>query len=219
MSVLFVTGAGISANAGIATYRDKGSAWKDPALEQKSHKTRYGNHLDELWDKLWGPTSVAMASAKPTHAHYAIAKSGGQVATQNIDDLHEAAATLIVEHLHGSMQIKCIRCDRTNLKAVWTSGAPVCPNCGSKKTRPDVVLFGELLNAKMMRRLEGVAGKADKIIAVGTSLNVFPAADLVLQNLGKTILINKEAVPASKFVSEFYEADADEVIDQVLESL
>jgi NAD-dependent deacetylase len=219
MNVLFVTGAGISANAGIATYRDNGSSWRDPNLEKKSHSTRYGNHLDELWDKMWGPMHEAMLRAAPTKAHYAIAQFGGTVATQNIDKLHELAGSENVEHLHGKMEPLCMRCKSDNI-AKWNgAGAPVCINCGKNKTRPNVVLFGEILNLKQLARLHNEAAKADRVIAVGTSLNVWPAADLVLENLGKSILINKEAVPAAKYVKKFYEADADEVIDEVLESL
>src|SRR5688572_1299487 len=114
MSVLFITGAGISASAGIATYRGDGggSSWTDSDLEKKSHANRYGNHLDELWDRHWGPTSRAMAEAEPTVAHTAIAafqkKHPAIVATQNIDDLHERAGSDNVAHVHGVMEAYCM---------------------------------------------------------------------------------------------------------------
>jgi len=225
VNVLFVTGAGISANAGIATYRDGGSTWVNGDLEKKSHATRYGMHLDELWDKHWGPVSKAMASAEPTYTHRAIAEfqkaNPSIIATQNIDDLHERAESDNVAHVHGSMTIKCMRCKRSHLETKWFGkGAPVCPHCGLTKTRPDVVLFGEKLNLKMFGALEAFAKHdSDVIIAVGTSLNVFPAAGLVMDNITKSIIINKDKTPFDKFAYKVYNEDCDTVIDEVLEGL
>lgn len=224
VNVLFVTGAGVSANAGIATYRDGDSSWKNHDLEKKSHASRYGNHLDELWDLHWGPMSKAMAAAEPTHAHKAIAEfqksNPSIIATQNIDDLHERAESGNIVHLHGSMVVKCIRCKQSNLEAEWSKGAPECPNCGKMKTRPDVVLFGEKLDLKIFAALEAFAKHdADVIIAIGTSLNVFPAAGLVMDNVTKSIIINKEKTKFDKFAYKVYNEDCDSVIDEVLGGL
>jgi NAD-dependent deacetylase len=224
VNVLFVTGAGISANAGIKTYRDGSSSWTDGDLEQKSHASRYGNHLDELWDKHWGPMKKSMDAAEPTHTHRAIAEfqksNPSIIATQNIDNLHERAESDNVVHLHGSMVIKCLRCKKTDLDAHWFKGAPFCPNCLSTKTRPDVVLFGEKLNLKVFGALEAFAKhEADVIIAVGTSLNVFPAAGLVMDNITKSIIINKEKTAFDKYAYKVFNEDCDSVIDEVLRSL
>lgn len=226
MSVLFVTGAGVSANAGIPTYRDSGSSWRDEDLEKKSHKTRYGNHLNELWDRHWGPLSLAMRDAEPTHTHKVIAafqeKHPSIIATQNIDDLHERAGSDNVAHLHGVMDAYCMRCKSHDIHP-WDDkkGAPQCFDCGGRKTRPDVVLFGERLNKKLMTGLEHFAQfEATHIIAVGTSLNVYPAAGLLLDTIGKvgktTIIINKEPVPMQKWASHAFNEDCDSIIEQVL---
>lgn len=224
VNALFVTGAGISANAGIATYRDGGSSWKNADLENKSHASRYGNHLDELWDKHWGPMSKAMSEAEPTYTHRAIAEfqksNPSIIATQNIDDLHERAESDNVAHVHGSMNIKCMRCKRSYLQTRWTKGAPQCPHCGKFKTRPDVVLFGEKLDLKMFGALEAFAKHdSDIIVAIGTSLNVFPAAGLVMDNIAKSIIINKESTPFDKYAYKVFNEDCDSVIDEVLRSL
>lgn len=225
MSVLFVTGAGISANAGIPTYRDGGSSWKDKDLEAKSHSNRYGMHLDELWDRHWGPLSAKMMVVEPTHAHKTIAafqkKHESIVATQNIDDLHERAGSDNVAHVHGVMTAKCMRCKSTNIHSWLGVGAPNCMDCDSRKTRPDVVLFGEMLNKKLMGGLERFAQfDATHIIAVGTSLNVFPAAGLVFDVLGKqgktVIIINKEPTAFDRWATRVYNEDCDLVIDEVL---
>jgi NAD-dependent deacetylase len=224
VNVLFVTGAGLSANAGIATYRDTDSSWKNTDLEKKSHASRYGNHLDELWDKHWGPIKKAMDAAQPTHTHRAIAEfqksNPSIIATQNIDNLHERAESDNIVHLHGDMSVRCLRCKQKNLNAAWFKGAPFCPNCLSTKTRPDVVLFGEKLDLKTFSALEAFAKhEADVIIAVGTSLNVFPAAGLVMDNVTKSIIINKEKTKFDKFAYKAFNKDCDSVIDEVLGSL
>ena len=226
MSILFVTGAGISANAGIPTYRDGGSSWKDADLEKKSHANRYGNHLDELWDRHWGPVSAAMATAQPTYTHKAIAafqqKHPAIVATQNIETLHEQAGSDNVAHLHGDMTAKCIRCKGKNVFAWSGEGAPACRDCGKTKTRPDVVLFGEMLNNKLMKGLERFATQPETthIIAIGTSLNVFPAAGLVFDVVGKigkrVVIINKKPTAYDKWANKAINDDCDSVIDDVL---
>jgi NAD-dependent deacetylase len=224
MTILFLTGAGISANAGIATYRDGGSTWTDSDLEKKSHASRYGNHLDELWDKHWGPTQVAMQNAEPTYTHKAIAEfqksHDAIIATQNIDDLHERAGSDNVAHLHGVMRTRCMKCKGTDVLPWYEKGAPACTSCWTNKTRPDVVLFGEMLDMKMFKALNAWSvQKADFVVAIGTSLNVYPAAALVMDNVKKTIIINKERTGFSKMAFRSYEGDCDELIDKVLELL
>lgn len=228
MSVLFVTGAGISANAGIPTYRDKGSSWTDKDLEKKSHSTKYGMYLDELWDKHWGPVSAQMLVAQPTHAHKAIAEFQKDmpsiIATQNIDTLHEQAGSDNVAHVHGEMTAICMKCKGKNIHTWLGVGAPNCADCGSTRTRPDVVLFGEMLNRKQFRGLDRFAKvTASHVVAVGTSLNVFPVAGLVMDVCSssriKTIIINKDKTPFDSWVTEAIHGDADDIIDDVLNKI
>lgn len=224
VKVLFLTGAGVSANAGLETYRSVGSSWTDRDLEKKSHASRYGNHLDELWDKHWGPMSIKMARAIPTYTHKAIAdfqnKFGGIVVTQNVDTLHERAGHNNVVHVHGTMNVRCIRCKETFHDVIWSSGAPNCPWCGRNKTRPDVVLFGERINKSVMENLEVYARyTADVIIAIGTSLNVFPVANLVADNVTKSIIVNKQPTMFDKYAYKVFNEDCDIVIDGILRGL
>lgn len=227
-NVLFVTGAGISASAGIATYRDKNSSWVDGDLEKKSHSTRYGNHLDELWDRHWGPTQAAMATAVPTEAHKAIAAfqkdNESIVVTQNIDDLHERAGSDNVAHVHGVMNTRCMKCKQPTDIAQWTGhGAPECVRCGKNKTRPDVVLFGEQLNAKLVNGIRVFTHDVSHLIVIGTSLNVYPVAAIVQDCLGtdiKTIYISKDGSPWDRYFDEVHTGKtADEVVPGVLDSV
>jgi NAD-dependent deacetylase len=115
-----------------------------------------------------------------------------------------------------------MRCKQGNLDVQWTKNTPSCPNCGLAKTRPDVVLFGEKLNMRLFRGIESFArNDADVIIAIGTSLNVFPAAGLVMDNVDykKIVIINKDKTPFDKFASLVIHDDCDKVIDNVLETM
>lgn len=225
MKFLFFTGAGISSNAGIAVYREEGSSWTNSDLEAKSHANRYGNHLDELWDSHWGPMKESMDNAEPTYTHKAIAefqkKHDVIIATQNIDNLHERAGSDNVAHLHGVLNAKCMRCNDGTVAKWEGNGAPKCLNCGSSKTRPDVVLFGEALDRRLFKGLEQFAYGHETlaVISVGSSLNVFPAASLVMDNTSKAYIINKDKTPLDNFARAVYHSDCDEVIDDVLSQL
>lgn len=189
--VVVLTGAGISAESGIATYRAAGSSWTDPTLERRSHASAYGNHLPALWD-FWGSLRRATAAAEPNLAHQALATQGDRCArnggsltvlTQNVDGLHQRAGSADVLELHGS--IHRTRCMRRACRAVFTDTripepgtVLTCPTCQSR-TRADITLFGEQLPTGALRRAREVMAAADLCVYVGTSGNVWPAADLV----------------------------------------
>lgn len=225
---MFFTGAGISAAAGIPTYREGGSSWKDKDLEAKSHASRYGNHLDELWEKHWGPVQNLMLSAQPTEAHKAIAAAQDKhevtVITQNIDTLHEDAGSRNIYHLHGTVDSKCIRCD-SRLIAPFTegSGAPRCLGCGKNRTRIDAVLFGEMLSKKKVYRpAYEIATTADVLMVVGSGLQVHPAATMVMDRLSTgrtTFWVCKEPPAFAKFFTQGFEGEADEYVPRLIEEL
>lgn len=220
--VLFFTGAGISANAGIITYRDGTSSWTDSDLEAKSHSNRYGNHLDELWEKHWGPTEQTMTTALPTYTHHAIRRFQKDneviIATQNIDSLHEKAGSDNIFHLHGEMTPLCMRCKSRDVENWSSGGAPQCRVCKSFKTRTDIVLFGENLKHKSFSALESWAkNEADFLVSIGSSLKVFPAAHLVMDNTSKSIIINKDTTVFNKYAQLAYADDCDSVIDEAID--
>lgn len=189
--VAVLTGAGISAPSGLPTYRQSGSGWSDPDLEAKSAASRYGNHLPELW-QFWGALRAAATAAEPNAAHLALTRAQQRcadrdgwlrVTTQNVDGLHTDAGTLFVNELHGS--IHRTRCMRRACRAVFTDdrlpepGAGLsCPTCGSR-ARPDVTLFGEQLPPGARQEAVEAMQQAQVCVYVGTSGNVWPAADLV----------------------------------------
>lgn len=181
--IVILTGAGISAESGLGTFRDTDGLWtrydlnavatpegfaRDPALVHEFYNARRAN----------------CAEADPNEAHYALARLErdfpGEVliVTQNVDDLHERAGSRAVIHMHGELRrALCAACgQRWNAPATMRPHDP-CPACGRAATRPDVVWFGEF--PYHMERIDAALTGADLFVAIGTSGNVYPAAGFV----------------------------------------
>lgn len=207
-NVVVVTGAGISAGSGIATYRSAGSGWDNPRLERISTGAQAGNHLPELWG-FWGPLRAQTAAAAPNAAHRALAAAeanvvaaGGTflVVTQNVDGLHVRAGSANVVEMHGTLHRS--RCKSRSCGTVIDDArvpapgeVPGCPTCG-RGMRPDVVLFGERLPSTVKKLVLPALGRADLCLYVGTSGNVAPASELVEVTKragGRCVLVNAEA--------------------------
>lgn len=189
--IVFLTGAGLSARAGLPTFRGPEGMWSlHPDLERAMHADALPESLNQLW-AVWPRVFAAAARSGPTPGHRAIARMGGHVITQNIDGLHQLAGSADVAELHGSAgRAVCLDAECT-----WSAelqipagpedsprpedhGAPArCPRCASR-TRPDVVLFDELLPEAALARAEQLTEQAELFVVVGTSGLVFPAAQL-----------------------------------------
>lgn len=179
MKIVILTGAGVSAESGLGTFRDEGGLWsqydledvatpegfvRDPALVQEFYNARRANCI----------------GAKPNAAHVALARLDDRavMVTQNIDDLHERGGSRDVVHMHGElMRALCAACShRWDAPTVIRTGTP-CPACGATAVRPDVVWFGEM--PYHMDRIEAAIAVCDLFVAIGTSGNVYPAAGFV----------------------------------------
>lgn len=214
--IVVFTGAGISAESGIPTFRDPMTgiwARHDPQSLETSSAFRKDAALVWGW-YLWRRTQVAQAA--PNAAHNAIAQLARTrevtVVTQNIDDLHERAGSVDVIHLHGSLaQPKCFACHRippaSSFEGLIASEGlriepPRCPRCNGK-IRPGVVWFGEDLPAAAWKRAVLAARDCDLLISIGTSGVVFPAAEIPMMALhagAYVVHINPEQVaePSSR---------------------
>lgn len=222
-NVVVLSGAGISTAAGVSAFRQGG---KDinPRIQHISHASRYGNHLDELWES-WGQRFRTMRNAKPTAAHIfikqweEILKSNGgslTVITQNVDGLHGEDAI----EIHGSFtRTRCIQHHDHIFPTPEESGVPISPICGSQRTRPDVVLFGERLSKKKINESIKAVKNADLIVVVGTSGNVFPVADWprVGKDHGATVvLVNNEPWSDNTVFDEWYSEDIQEILSPLV---
>ena len=202
------TGAGVSAESGIPTFRDQLTGlWAkfDPA--QLATATAFRNDPALVWGWYeWRRAQVA--KALPNAAHVAIAASARHVpelvvVTQNVDDLHERAGSNDVIHLHGSLQVaRCFACARPHPLAQCPSTGveasrlepPRCTHCNGK-IRPGVVWFGEDLPETALRTAFKSARNADLLLSVGTSGLVYPAAcipEIARENGARVVHINTE---------------------------
>ncbi|WP_133489228.1 NAD-dependent deacylase [Aliiroseovarius marinus] len=181
--ILILTGAGISAESGLGTFRDVDGLWtkydledvatpegfaRDPALVHAFYNARRANCLD----------------ATPNAAHDALgrlqAQHVGQVTlvTQNVDDLHERGGATDVIHMHGELAgALCAQCDHRWPAPREMSPSAPCPSCNATRTRPDIVWFGEM--PYQMDMIYAALGEADLFVAIGTSGTVYPAAGFV----------------------------------------
>lgn len=201
-NIVFFGGAGVSTESGIPDFRSTGGLyhqeWKYPPEVILSH-TFYESNPEEFF-RFYRAKLIA-PDAKPNAAHYKLAQWEQQgklkaVITQNIDGLHQAAGSINVLELHGSIHRNyCERCGKFHgLDFILSSqGVPRC-DCGGA-VKPDVVLYEEGLDQDLLARSVRLIAEADVLIIGGTSLNVYPAAGLINYYRGhKLVLINKTAV-------------------------
>ena len=179
--IVVLSGAGISAESGISTFRDSGGLWEGHDInEVASINAWYTNPQKVL--EFYNARRQAVAKAEPNHAHKKLAELQNEydinIVTQNVDDLHERAGSENVLHLHGELTYaKCMECNSFR-KRIGYLDIEMGIHCDKgHQLRPDIVWFGEEVPA-MQRALELVLD-ADICLLVGTSLEVYPAAGLV----------------------------------------
>lgn len=182
-SIVVFTGAGISAESGIPTYRSGSNAlWSAANFEQFANPRGYRAHLPASYE-WYRQRALATEAAEPNAGHLAIARLSTivpelTVVTQNVDGLHVRAGSRDVIELHGNLRES--RCDRCNGRVAWSqTEQPVCSTCGGM-LRPDVVMFEEMLSEADLGRARAAAAECDVLISVGTSNLVWPAKELPL---------------------------------------
>ncbi len=181
--VVILTGAGISAESGIRTFRASDGLWEEHRIMDVA--TPQGFARDpELVHRFYNARRAAARAAQPNPAHVALAELEADpghevlVVTQNVDDLHERAGSQNVIHMHGSLfGALCHACDHRWPAPEAMQPQDTCPECGRKATRPDIVWFNEMPYQmdRIIRELEA----ADLFVSIGTSGNVYPAAGFV----------------------------------------
>ncbi len=221
--VACLTGAGISAESGVPTFRDAQSGlWSryDPQTLASPQGFAADPGLVWRW-YMWRLDLVSQA--RPNRGHTALARLADLVSnftliTQNVDDLHEQAGSRDVLHLHGNIaRFKCNRCGRAHpLRPAERTAdqPPVCHHCGGL-VRPDVVWFGEMLTQAVLTEAWHAVERCDLLLVAGTSGMVYPAASLpgVAQAHGaKVIDINPDPSPISRTADLFLQGPAGEIL-------
>lgn len=225
--VVVLTGAGISAESGVPTFRDADGLWerhdpmdiatpeafsRDPALVYRFYNAR----------------RTQLSGAKPNAAHEALARLQrefpGEVflVTQNVDDLHERGGSPQVCHMHGELlAMACTACERSMRAAREFDGASSCPACGaSGKLRPDVVWFGEI--PYHMDEIETRLAACDMFVAIGTSGLVYPAAGFVRRALAAgatTVEINSQLSEVTDLFHHQHTGLATEAVSALVDEL
>lgn len=180
-SLIVFTGAGISAESGIKTFRDSGGLWEEFRIEDVATLEAWENNR-ELVLGFYNQRRKQLLEANPNAAHHFVAelqtKFDVQVITQNVDDLHERAGSKKVMHLHGELMKARSTVDPTLTYHLKKAELLVGDNCiKGSQLRPDIVWFGE--DVPNMEKANGLAEKADLFVVIGTSLNVYPAAGII----------------------------------------
>ncbi len=180
--LVILTGAGISAESGMGTFRDEGGLWAQHRIEDVATPEAFARN-PALVHRFYNARRVQAAEAKPNAAHHALARLQsafpGEVVlvTQNVDGLHEKAGSKAI-HMHGELsRALCAACaHRWDAPAEMKVGDP-CPACKAPATRPDIVWFGEM--PYHMDRIFEALQTCDLFAAIGTSGQVYPAAGFV----------------------------------------
>lgn len=226
-SIVILTGAGISAESGIDTFRSAGGLWEQHAVEDVA--TPQGFARDPgLVLGFYDARREALGGVEPNPAHHALGRLEVKFAgdlllvTQNVDDLHERGGSRNVCHMHG--ELKSALCTSCETRLRWEGpmiSRPPCPVCQAPTLRPDVVWFGEI--PYQMRRIEEALSVCDLFVSIGTSGAVYPAAGFVQQakRLGAhTLELNLEPSEGTPIFAEARHGPASELVpawvDEVL---
>lgn len=219
--IVFFTGAGLSAESGIPTYRGQGGIWHQYNYRDYACQRAFDRDPEKVWD-FHDKRRERVAACEPNTAHRIIAeiqhgKPDTVIITQNIDGLHQRAGATAVIELHGSLwRVRC----RDEDKVVANTQIPIHPRrcaCGAY-WRPDIVWFEDMLDPAVLSRAADALAAADLIVSIGTSGVVYPAADLpriAMRNGAVSIEINIEDTAVSHLYQYRMRLPAGEALSQL----
>jgi len=233
-SIVVLTGAGVSAESGLATFRDSNGLWNNHRIEDVATPEAFLRNPKMVWE-FYSARRRGALSAKPNAAHHALAafaKSSEDwgveftLVTQNVDGLHESAhrktGAAMPLTMHGRVcESRCTQCGRVFPdEKIYEAGQLPQSQCCRKLLRPHIVWFGEmpLFIPEIERRLKA----CDLFVTIGTSGNVYPAAGFLMQAKAAgatTMCLNKEKIPQDRFVDEHLEGPATQLVPEFFKSL
>jgi NAD-dependent deacetylase len=225
-SIVILTGAGISAESGLGTFRDEDGLWAQHAIEDVATPEGFARNPHLVHD-FYNARRANAAQAKPNAAHLALTRLEAEyqgdvlVITQNVDGLHEMAGSRNVLHMHGALDgALCNACGHRWPAPQQMRPEDACPACAARTTRPDVVWFGEAPYG--MDKIDPALAEADIFAAIGTSGQVFPAAAYGqhARRMGAhTVELNLEVSAASFDFAECRRGKATEIVPLWVEEL
>ena len=225
-NIVVLTGAGISAESGLAKFRGPGGLWEGHRVEDVC--TPQALAVDpELVHRFYDARRVALGTVEPNAAHHALARLDAEwpgellIVTQNVDDLHERAGAKRMLHMHGELlSALCISCGE---REEWHGDMPpgsLCTSCGAPALRPDIVFFGEM--PYQMERIDAALARADLFVSVGTSGAVYPAAGFVQSaryHGADTLELNLDPSAGSGWFAESRRGPASELVPAWVEEV
>ncbi|VUD68925.1 NAD-dependent protein deacylase [Thalassocella blandensis] len=234
-SVVVLTGAGISAESGLKTFRDSGGLWEGHSIEEVATPNAFNRNPDLVHTFYNLRRKQLLDEAAPNTAHMALAdfeknfEGNFTLITQNVDNLHEQAGSQNIFHMHGELlKARCLECRQSidwDQKLETSTVSPCCNIKGS--LRPDIVWFGEI--PMHMKQIEQILEQCDLFVSIGTSGQVYPAAGFMQMASfagAKTVELNLEACgrysrfdhaiygPATKIVRQFFDPASEEKVNQ-----
>lgn len=225
-NIVILTGAGISAESGIDTFRDAGGLWEQHRVEDVATPEAFARD-PELVLRFYDMRRAAIQEKQPNAAHQALARLDAAwdgellIVTQNVDDLHERGGARRVLHMHGEhLNAWCTACDVRSPWRVTLIDRPPCPACGQRALRPDVVWFGEM--PYELDTIYAALQNADLFVSIGTSGAVYPAAGLVRQARDRgtrTLELNLEPSQGSRWFDESRHGPATRIVPEWVEQM
>ena len=225
-NLVILTGAGISAESGLATFRGPDGLWEGHRVEDVCTPEALARDPALVLD-FYDQRRRTLATVEPNAAHRALARldaawAGGLlIVTQNVDDLHERAGARRLLHIHGELlSALCRVCDGRSRFAGAMLDRPACPACGADALRPDIVFFGEI--PYHMDRIEHALSEADLFVSIGTSGAVYPAAGFVraaAANGAATLELNLEPSAGTRVFDEARHGPASALVPAWVEEM
>lgn len=223
-NIVVLTGAGISRESGLDTFRDAGGVWSQVRIEDVCTPEAFARDPARV-HAFYNARRSQLAWVQPNAAHKALARLerdfAGEllVVTQNVDALHECAGSRNLLHMHGELlRVRCLHC---GARPDWTgdTGDTIpCPSCRTPNLRPDVVWFGEM--PMHMPAIEAALERCDLFVSIGTSGSVYPAAGFVqLASHAVTIELNLEPSLGSKQFDRSLQGLATDLVPELVDEL
>jgi NAD-dependent deacetylase len=226
-----LTGAGVSTESGIPDFRSASGMWAEFDPREYATLGAFRADPEKVW-RFYAPRFDMLAGVEPNAAHVALAELEGRglvraIVTQNIDQLHQRAGSVDVVEVHGSIRTSsCPACGAVYPLAeveplIAAHGAPPCPACGAI-LKPDVVFFDELLPEAAITRAVALAEEAALLLVVGSSLEVYPVADLprsTLSSGGKVAVVNHTPTWVDRRAAVVLDGAAGEVLEALASAL
>jgi NAD-dependent deacetylase len=226
--VAVLTGAGVSAESGVPTFRDAQTGlWAKFRPEDLATPEAFARNPPMVW-QWYAERRAAVARVAPNPGHFALAQLQERfetftLITQNVDGLHATAGSRDVIELHGNiLKTKCFECNAPQTPAADQATQPPPCACGKSVCRPDVVWFGEALPVAAIEAAQAAARECDVFLSIGTSTQVFPAADLPFEAKlrGAVVVeINPDETPLSRHADHVLRGASGSVLPLLLAAL